>query len=170
MDGTRLRLTAKLVAAYAGNNTVTAHDLTGLIRDTYAALAGADTPEAPPAAPLVPAVPVKRSVSPDAVTCLECGKPQKTLKRHIGTAHGLSVAEYRTKWDLPADYPMVAPSYAQRRSELAVEIGLGRKKAPGEALPPGEAAPGETGPDESGPAEDKPRHHYPASRWSKPTG
>ena len=164
MDGTRLRLTAKLVAAYAGNNTVTARDLVGLIRDTYAALANAEAPEAPAAAPHPPAVPIKRSVSPDAVICLECGKPQKTLKRHINSAHGLSVAEYRAKWDLPADYPMVAPSYAQRRSELAVEIGLGRKKGAEAAAE--EAAPAEG----AAPAGDKPRHHYPASRWSKPAG
>jgi predicted transcriptional regulator len=75
-----------------------------------------------------PAVPVRRSIRPDHLACLVCGKPQKTLKRHLGAAHGLTPAEYRERFDLKADYPMIAPNYAQQRSELARQIGLGRPK------------------------------------------
>ncbi|MDR3440561.1 MucR family transcriptional regulator, partial [Telmatospirillum sp.] len=77
-----------------------------------------------------PAVSIRKSVRPDAITCLECGKELSMLKRHIATDHGLSPAEYRAKWSLPSDYPMTAPDYAARRSELALKIGLGRKPTP----------------------------------------
>ena len=76
---------------------------------------------------LIPAVSIRASVKPDAVTCLDCGAKMKMLKRHLGTEHGMTPAEYRTRWNLPADYPMVAPEYAAKRKELAVRIGLGRK-------------------------------------------
>jgi predicted transcriptional regulator len=101
---------------------------------------------------LSPAVPVSRSVTPDAVICLECGARQKTLRRHLSAAHDLSPEEYRARWNLPADYPLVAPEYAKRRSELALESGLGGKRPPEATV--------------TAPA--KPGFHYPASRWSKP--
>lgn len=120
-------LTAGVVAAYVGNNTVAAADLPDLIRSIYLALIG--TGSALPAAPdrPQPAVPVKKSVTPGAITCLECGKGFKMLKRHLGADHGITVEGYRAKWSLPNDYPVVAPSYAARRSQLAKVIGLGRK-------------------------------------------
>ena len=151
-----LALTAKLVAAYLRNNPLAIGDLAVLIRATHASLrATAEAAAEPAAVPLAPAVALKKSVTPDAIFCLECGKPQKMLKRHLSTAHGLSVDDYRAKWSLPSDYPVVAPNYAQHRSELAFKIGLGRKKAPVE----GEPAPATT---------ETPGHRYPPSRWSKP--
>jgi predicted transcriptional regulator len=157
-------LAARLVAAYLRNNALPAGDVPGLIQATYSAMVDISAPEAPACAERPqPAVPVKKSVMPESIICLECGKHQKTLKRHIGTAHGLSVDEYRAKWSLPADYPMVAPDYAQHRSQLAFKIGLGRKKSPGAA-----ATSDATEPMEAKPVE-KPRHHYPAARWSKPS-
>jgi len=151
-----INLTTKIVAAYLGNNSIATADIPDLIRTTYSALIGTASPASAPAEPLQPAVSVKKSVSADGINCLECGKKQKMLKRHLSTAHGLSVTDYRAKWSLPSDYPMVAPDYAARRSELAVAIGLGRKK----------------GVDASA-AKDVPAgslsHSYPASRWSKPS-
>lgn len=121
-----LDLTAEIVAAYVSNNTLPGDQLTALIQQVYhgvAVLGGAAQPEEPRAAP---AVPVKKSVRPDEIICLECGKGQKVLKRHISSAHGLTPEEYRAKWTLPPDYPMVAPAYAARRSDFAKQIGLGR--------------------------------------------
>ena len=116
-----------IVSAHVSNNAVAAADLPGLIQAVYASLAALG--QAPDAAPeeLKPAVSVRASVRPDAVTCLECGEKMKMLKRHLGTEHGLTPTEYRSRWSLPADYPMVAPDYAAKRKELAVRIGLGRK-------------------------------------------
>lgn len=127
-------LAAGIVAVYVGNNTVGVADLPALIRSTYMALVGTGsavpaTPDRPP-----PAVPVKKSVTPDAIICLECGKGFKMLKRHLGTDHDLTVDGYRAKWSLPKDYPVVAPSYAAHRSQLAKDIGLGLK--PKAAKPP----------------------------------
>lgn len=123
-----LDLTAEIVAAYVSNNTLPGDQLTTLIQQVYhgvAALSGAVQPEEPKAQP---AVPIRKSVRPDEIVCLECGKGQKVLKRHISSAHGLTPEEYRVKWGLAPDYPMVAPNYAERRSQLAKEIGLGQKK------------------------------------------
>jgi len=120
--------TAKLVAAYLSRNTLAPKDVPDLIRSIHAALGSVGTTEAPAAAP-VPAVPIKKSVAPDALTCLDCGKRFKMLKRHLSTDHGLTIDEYRHKWGLPADYPVVAPAYAEVRSSLAKSIGLGTKKA-----------------------------------------
>ena len=121
-------LTATVVSAYVGNNSVAVSDLPGVIATVYDSLrkAGAPQPAVPAQSTQTPAVPIRKSVQPDSIICLECGKSLKMLKRHIATDHGLSVDEYRAKWNLPAEYPMVAPNYAKQRSDLAVQIGLGK--------------------------------------------
>lgn len=125
-----LELTTSIVSAYVASNNVQPSDLVGLIASTYSALAKLGTEPAPaPVAALVPAVPIRKSVTPDAIICLEDGKKFKSLKRHLNTAYGLTPEQYRTKWGLPVDYPMVAPNYAEARSALAKSMGLGRKAA-----------------------------------------
>lgn len=127
VDETLLDHVADIVSAHVSNNSVPAADLPALIQSVYTSLASlGQAPEAVEEA-RTPAVSVRASVKPDAVTCLDCGAKFKMLKRHLGTDHGLTPAEYRTRWNLPADYPMVAPEYADRRRALAVKIGLGRK-------------------------------------------
>jgi len=125
-----VELAAYVVSAYVGNNTVPAADLSGLIAEVHAALertvSGIDPAPAPE--PLKPAVPVKKSVFPDFIVCLEDGKKFKSLKRHLRTAYGMTPEDYREKWGLPADYPMVAPNYAQARSDLAKKMGLGQQR------------------------------------------
>jgi predicted transcriptional regulator len=129
-----LELTTSIVSAYVSNNNVQPAELVGLIASTYSALAGLGPEQAPaPAAALVPAVPIRKSVTPDAIICLEDGKKFKSLKRHLNTAFGLTPEQYRVKWGLPVDYPMVAPAYAEARSALAKSMGLGRKAAVGSA-------------------------------------
>jgi predicted transcriptional regulator len=125
-----LDLTTAIVAAYVTRNNVPRAELAELIASVHSSLAklGAE-PEAPPAAPLVPAVPIRKSVTPDAIICLEDGKSFKSLKRHLSSKYDLTPEQYRTKWGLPADYPMVAPAYAEARSALAKSMGLGRKAA-----------------------------------------
>ena len=125
-----IELAADIVSAYVSNNTVTAHDLTALIGDVYAALqrTSAGIVAEPLPEPLKPAVPVKKSVTPDYIVCLEDGKKFKSLKRHLRTHYDLSPEEYRDKWGLPADYPMVAPNYAAARSALAKKMGLGQQR------------------------------------------
>lgn len=123
-----LGLTAQIVSAHIGKNQVAVDALPALIEAVYRTLATAGATEAPPAAQ-TPAVPVKKSVFPDFIVCLEDGKKLKMLKRHLQTSYGMTPGEYRAKWNLPADYPMVAPSYASHRSTLAKSIGLGRKRA-----------------------------------------
>jgi predicted transcriptional regulator len=122
-----IELTAEIVAAYVSNNRVGAADISGLIGIVHTALQTMTSGE-PAAEPQTPAAPIKRSVTADYVVCLEDGKRFKSLKRHLKT-HGLSPAEYRVKWGLPADYPMVAPNYARARSDLARQMGLGQKAA-----------------------------------------
>ncbi len=119
---------AKIVSAYAKRNTLAAGQLPALIATVHAALVSIEGggPSAPAIGP-EPAVPIRRSVQPDAITCLDCGNRQKTLKRHLMTAHQLTPDAYRQRWGLKDDYPMVAPSYAARRSEMAKSIGLGRR-------------------------------------------
>lgn len=129
-----LHLTATIVAAHVAKNSVEGGTLPSLIRSVHAALAGAGA-TAVEAPKQEPAVPVKRSVFPDYIVCLEDGKKMKTLKRHLRVAFGLTPEAYRTKWGLPSDYPMVAPNYAKHRSALAKELGLGRKAAEPEAPP-----------------------------------
>lgn len=121
-----LGLTAQIVAAHVSNNPVSPEALPTLIQDVYKTLSGmgreAPVPERPQ-----PAVPVKRSVYPDYIVCLEDGKKLKMLKRHLKTAYNMSPEQYRERWGLPPDYPMVAPNYARHRSSLAKKIGLGTK-------------------------------------------
>jgi predicted transcriptional regulator len=123
-------LTADIVSAYVSHNNVSPSQLPELISSVSAALIAQRSGSAEPESePQKPAVSIRRSVTPDAITCLECGKQFKSLRRHIRTEHGLEPSEYREKWGLKADYPMVAPNYAEQRSALAKSLGLGRKKA-----------------------------------------
>ena len=120
---------ADIVAAYVGNNSVPATELPSLINDVIRALTGAVSPGGEPVLEEVrPAVPIKKSVTPDFIICLEDGKKFKSIKRHLRTHHDLSPEQYREKWNLPSDYPMVAPNYAQARSSLAKKIGLGQRR------------------------------------------
>ncbi|ACA18455.1 transcriptional regulator, MucR family [Methylobacterium sp. 4-46] len=123
-------LTAQTVAAYVAHNPIRPADLPGLIRDTHAALVALTAPApAPEAGRPVPPVPIRKTVTPDAIFSLEDGKPYKSLKRHLNS-RGLTPEAYRAKWGLPADYPMTCASYSAARSELAKVLGLGRKAAP----------------------------------------
>jgi predicted transcriptional regulator len=124
-----IELAADIVSAYVSNNSVPAADLPALINDVYNALirVGSGVPVGP-SEPPKPAVAVKRSVTSDYIVCLEDGKKFKSLKRHLRTQYGLSPEEYREKWGLPADYPMVAPNYAKARSNLAKQMGLGQQR------------------------------------------
>ncbi len=124
--GDVLKLTAKIVSAHISRNQVTAEGLPELIQSVYRSLATAGVPEAP-AEPLVPAVPIKKSVFPDYIVCLENGKKLKALKRYLRTRYGMTPNDYRAKWGLPVDYPMVCPNYASQRSTMAKTIGLGRR-------------------------------------------
>ncbi len=125
-----LNLTAQIVAAHAGNNPIAGADMPVLIQQVYVALSGLGG-QPPVPEQREPAVPIKRSVFPDYIVCLEDGKKLKMLKRHLQTAYNMTVDQYREKWGLPPNYPMVAPNYAEHRSSLAKKIGLGRKPAGG---------------------------------------
>lgn len=127
-DGMLIELTAEVVSAYVGNNPVSLNDLPSLISDVHSALGSVSTTAAAKAEKLKPAVNPKKSLHHDYLICLEDGKKFKSLKRHIRTHYDLSPEAYREKWGLPHDYPMVAPAYAEARSRLAREMGLGRKK------------------------------------------
>ena len=128
-----LELTANIAAAYVGNNSVPQADLPNLIATIYRSLESAPHGGArnkpADAAELKPAVPVRKSITPDYIICLEDGKKFKSLKRHLRTHYDLSPEQYREKWGLPLDYPMVAPNYAEARSSLAKKIGLGQNRA-----------------------------------------
>ena len=119
-----------IVAAYVGRNKVSLLDVGNIIASVYASLEGL-TDEAQPkkVTPLVPAVPIKKSVTPDYLVCLEDGKKVKMLKRYLRTSYGMTPAQYRTKWGLPVDYPMAAPNYTLARSDFAKKVGFGTKKA-----------------------------------------
>ena len=121
-----LELTSEIVAAHVSNNTLAVGDLPQLIKDVYFTLANVDEARGV-SERLNPPVPIKKSVTPDFIVCLEDGKKLKMLKRHLKTAYNMTPEEYRQRWGLPLDYPMVAPNYAKHRSDLAKEIGLGRK-------------------------------------------
>lgn len=125
-------LAADIVSAYVSNNSVPASDLPALIADIHGALTrlGGNTPEEPQE-PQKPAVSVKKSIASDYIICLEDGKKFKSLKRHLRTQYNMSPEQYREKWGLPADYPMVAPNYAAARSRLAKEMGLGQQRRRG---------------------------------------
>lgn len=131
-----LALTADVVAAFVGNNSVPANELPDLIAKVHAALAGLGNPvPVVEAEALKPAVPVKKSVTPDYIICLDDGKKFKSLKRHLRTQYNLTPDEYRAKWGLPSDYPMVAPNYAATRSNLAKKMGLGQQRKKPEPVP-----------------------------------
>ena len=132
-DDTLVDLTVGIVSAYVANNTLPTTGLAGLIAEVHSALGQAVSGITPPPKPILlqPAVSTKKSVTPNHIVCLEDGKAFKSLKRHLRTAHGLAPEAYREKWDLPADYPMVAPNYAAVRSKLAKEIGLGNRRSRG---------------------------------------
>lgn len=124
--GVNLNLTAQIVSAYIANNPVPDKELPALIRSVHTTLGDIDKGEVSKLTSHPPAVPIKKSIHPEYVVCLEDGKKLKMLKRYLRSRYGLSPDDYRTKWGLPADYPMVAPNYAQQRSDFAKKIGLGR--------------------------------------------
>ncbi|MDP3255600.1 MAG: MucR family transcriptional regulator [Bosea sp. (in: a-proteobacteria)] len=125
-----IELTADIVSAYVSNNSVPASDLPALINDVHAALSRVVSGTAPvvPAEAPRPAIPVKKSITADYLICLEDGKKFKSLKRHLRTQYNMSPEQYREKWGLPPDYPMVAPNYAEARSQLAKKMGLGQQR------------------------------------------
>lgn len=136
LDTACIELTSDIVSSYVSNNTVAAPDLAGLIASVHKALvSAAQKTQELEVVELVPAVPVKKSVGGDFLICLEDGKKFKSLKRHLRTHYGLTPEEYRAKWNLPADYPMVAPNYAAARSELAKQMGLGQRRAKQTRMP-----------------------------------
>jgi predicted transcriptional regulator len=146
-NDTLITLTADIVAAHVSNNSVSVGDVASLIANVHAALSGLGASATPEAPRQEPAVSIRSSVKPDYIVCLEDGKKLKMLKRHLMTHYQMTPDDYRAKWGLPSDYPMVAPSYAATRKELALKIGLGRK--PGEtvkkaATPRGRKAKSET--------------------------
>ncbi len=130
MRETLITLTSDIVAAHVSNNSVSVNDLPVLISNVYSALAGLETPVVTEEPAPEPAVSIRASVKNDHIVCLEDGKKLKMLKRHLATRYNMTPEQYRARWNLPADYPMVAPAYAEKRRELAKKIGLGRKPAP----------------------------------------
>lgn len=132
-----IELTAEIVANYVSRNSVSVADLPGLIRTTYAALAGVGSPAPVPEAEAVTkanSAQIRKSITPDALISFEDGKPYRTLKRHL-TSQGLTVAEYKAKWGLPNDYPTTAPSYSEARSAMAKALGLGQGGRKAKASP-----------------------------------
>jgi predicted transcriptional regulator len=123
-----IEMTADIVAAYVSNNSVSSADLPAVIQQVHRALAGVldGATAQEPAPPATPAVSIKKSITPDYLICLEDGRKFKSLKRHLRTKYDMSPEQYRAKWNLPKDYPMVAPNYAQARSALAKQMGLGQ--------------------------------------------
>ncbi|MGB7408650.1 MAG: MucR family transcriptional regulator [Pontixanthobacter sp.] len=137
MKETLITLTSDIVAAHVSNNKVEVDDVAALISNVYGALAQLDSPQEEEEERPEPAVSVRASVKPDYIVCLEDGKKLKMLKRYLRTNFDMTPDEYRARWELPADYPMVAPNYAEKRRDLAKKIGLGRK--PGEKRGPKKA-------------------------------
>jgi len=127
-DGTLIALTADIVAAHVGNNAIEIGEIPALIRSVHGALSGLGAVAEAPAQKAEPAVPVRSSVKPDYIVCLEDGRKLKMLKRHLMTHYNLTPDQYRARWNLPADYPMVAPNYAEQRRSLAKQIGLGTQR------------------------------------------
>jgi predicted transcriptional regulator len=124
-----IELTAEIVSAYVSNNSVPATDIPSLISQVHSALARVSTGQSDaPAEPLKPAVSVKKSITPEHIVCLEDGKKFKSLKRHLRTQYNMTPEQYRDKWGLAPDYPMVAPNYAAARSQLAKQMGLGQQR------------------------------------------
>ncbi|HET9717749.1 MAG TPA: MucR family transcriptional regulator [Pseudolabrys sp.] len=128
-QGNFIELTAEIVSAYVSNNTVPAGEIPGLINQVHAALARVSgKPSDGSAEPLKPAISVKKSITPEYIVCLEDGKKFKSLKRHLRTQYSMTPEQYREKWGLSPDYPMVAPNYAAARSQLAKQMGLGQQR------------------------------------------
>lgn len=127
-EDTLLTLTADIVAAHVSNNSVAVNDLPNLIQNVHSALSGISGSAGAPEEKPEPKVSIRSSVKPDAIACLECGSRQKMLKRHLMTNHQMTPSDYRQKWGLSPDYPMVAPNYAEQRRTLAKSIGLGTKR------------------------------------------
>jgi predicted transcriptional regulator len=123
-----IALTANIVSAYVSNNSVPSADIPALIGQVHSALKRVSGGQAAPTEPLKPAVPIKRSVTSDFIVCLEDGLKFKSLKRHLRTRYNMTPDQYREKWSLPPDYPMVAPNYAAARSQLAKQMGLGQQR------------------------------------------
>jgi MucR family transcriptional regulator, transcriptional regulator of exopolysaccharide biosynthesis len=124
-----IELTANIVSAYVSNNSVPSADIANLISQVHSALKRVSGAQAAGSVePLKPAVPVKRSITPEHIVCLEDGQKFKSLKRHLRTRYNMTPEQYREKWALPADYPMVAPNYAAARSQLAKDMGLGQQR------------------------------------------
>jgi predicted transcriptional regulator len=133
-DNQLITLTADIVSAHVANNNVAVGDVANLVQRVHEALAGLGAaPAAEEPQKKEPVVSVRASVKPEYIVCMECGKRQKTLKRHLQSAHGMTPQQYRSDYGLPDSYPMVAPAYAAQRSEMAKSIGLGRKKVEAEA-------------------------------------
>ena len=129
-QGEFIELTAQIVAAYVSRNVLQVADLPNLINTVRQSLSSLGQPQeqTEPPVDLKPAVSIKKSVTPEYIICLEDGKKLKMLKRHLASSYGMTPDEYRAKWNLPADYPMVAPNYAKQRSDLALKLGLGRSR------------------------------------------
>jgi predicted transcriptional regulator len=128
-DGNFIELTTKIVSAFVSNNSVAAGEIPAIINQVHSALLRVSSGgKEQPAEPLKPAVPVKKSITPDYLVCLEDGKKFKSLKRHLRTQYNVTPEQYREKWALPPDYPMVAPNYAAARSKLAKDMGLGQQR------------------------------------------
>ncbi len=171
-DADLITLTADIVGAHVAHNNVATADLAGLIQSVHAALKGLGQPPEPVVEKQEPAVSIRASVKPDHIVCLEDGKKLKMLKRYLRTNYDMSPDEYRRKWNLPSDYPMVAPNYAEKRRSLAHSIGLGRKGGDAEISPDAiveDEAVTETPPEEAVPeqAAEKPTP-APAKRGRKP--
>lgn len=166
MTETLITLTSDIVAAHVSNNSVGVEDVPALINKIYSALAGLGGGGAKSEAPPEPAVSVRASVKPDYIVCLEDGKKLKMLKRHLMTHYNMTPDQYRQRWNLPADYPMVAPNYAEKRRQLAKKIGLGRKPAAPAKAP---AAKAETmAPAKKAPAKKAPAKKTAAKSGAKP--
>jgi predicted transcriptional regulator len=125
--------TADIVAAHVSNNNVAVSDMPLLVQKVHEALAGLQRPSEEPELKKTPVVSIRASVKPDYIVCLECGRQQKTLRRHLMTAHGLTPEQYRKDYGLPATYPLTAPNYSETRRQMAKAIGLGRKREPARA-------------------------------------
>jgi len=169
---TLLGLTADIVASHVANNNVATNDLPSLISNVYSALSGLNSAAPSKQPEQEPAVSIRSSIKPDYLVCLEDGKKLKMLKRHLMTHYQMTPSDYRAKWKLPADYPMVAPNYAAQRRKLAHDIGLGRKAAPAKAAPaPKAAAPAKAAPAaakaEAAPAKANPAKAAPAAPKAK---
>jgi len=164
---TLLGLTADIVASHVANNNVATNDLPSLISNVYSALSGLNSAAPSKQPEQEPAVSIRSSIKPDYLVCLEDGKKLKMLKRHLMTHYQMTPSDYRAKWKLPADYPMVAPNYAAQRRKLAHDIGLGRKAAPApKAAAPAKAAPA-AAKAEAAPAKASPAKAAPAAPKAK---